>query len=483
MTDKLKELFDPDKFKDLGYRIVDLLADYLKNMNEENAPANNWEEPSEQLKYWKNYETGSSPMQLFEDIISRSINIHHPAYMGHQVTAPAPITGLTSMLGAVLNNGMAIYEMGPSATAIEKVVIDELLSKVGFSSKGDGFMTSGGTLANLTALLSARKAMSNTDIWEEGYNENLGVMVSSEAHYCIDRAARIMGFGSKGIVKVPVGESFCMKTELLDEYYKKAEEQGVKIIAVIGSAPSTSTGMYDNFDEIADFCKKKNLWFHVDGAHGGAVIYSKKYKHLVKGMEKADSVVIDGHKMLMTPALLTFLLFKNKNHSYNTFNQNAKYLLENSDEDEWYNSAGRSFECTKKMMSINFYSILKIYGAEVFDDYVTTLYDIGKQFADKVLQRKNFELALLPHSNIVCYRYVHPGLNNIELNILNAKIRNRILKEGKFYIVQTSLNDITYMRNTFMNHRTTIQIMDDLLDEIENIGINETYVDKKKQTG
>ncbi|MCF8299288.1 MAG: aminotransferase class I/II-fold pyridoxal phosphate-dependent enzyme [Saprospiraceae bacterium] len=478
MTDKLKELFDPSQFKDLGYKLVDILTDYFKNMNEGNAPVNNWEEPYEQLKFWKNYKNDSSPIKLFEDIISRSINIHHPGYMGHQVTAPAPITGLSSMLGAVLNNGMAIYEMGPSSTAIEKVVIDELLSKVGFSSKGDGFMTSGGTLANLTALLSARRAMSDNDIWEEGYHENLGIMVSSEAHYCVDRAARIMGFGSKGIVKVPVGESFSMKTELLDEYYQKAEKQGVKIIAVVGSAPSTSTGMYDNFEEIADFCKKKNLWFHVDGAHGGAAIYSGKYKYLVKGMEKADSVVIDGHKMLMTPALLTFLLFKNKNFSYNTFSQKAQYLLKNSDEEEWYNVAGRSFECTKKMMSINFYSILKIYGAEVFDDYVTTLYDIGKQFANKVLQRKNFELALFPHSNIVCYRYVYPGLNNQELNILNSKIRNHILKEGKFYIVQTSLNDITFMRNTFMNHRTTPQIMDELLDEIENIGINETNIDK-----
>ena len=129
-------------------------------------------------------------------------------------------------------------------------------------------------------------------------------------------------------------------------------------------------------------------------------------------MEHADSIVIDGHKMLMTPSIMTFLLFKQQQHSYSAFSQKAQYLLERSEQEEWYNLAHRTFECTKHMMSIKYYVLLKYYGEAVFDQFVTRLYDLGRQFAAKVTQRKHLELALDPESNIVCFRYIRSGLSH-----------------------------------------------------------------------
>ena len=470
MEEKLREVYNPDNFKKAGYELIDLITDYLVDVEKGNIPVNNFEEPETQLAFWKNYELGNeSPATLFKEIIDRSIHVHNPKYMGHQISPTAPISVLASMVSALLNNGMAIYEMGSAATSIEKVLIERFVQIIGWGDNGDGFLTSGGTIGNLTALLAARQAISSTDVWENGLTENLGVMVSSEAHYSVDRAIRIMGLGNKGIIKIPVSESFTMRTELLNEYYEKAIQEGIKVIAVVGSAPSTSTGMYDDLDSIAKFCTERKIWFHVDGAHGGAAIFSKKYKHLLQGVEQADSIVIDGHKMLMTPSIMTFLLYKEKNNSYSTFSQKAKYLLGKSDEEEWYNLASRTIECTKLMMSIKFYSILQCHGEEVFGQFVNQLYDIGKIFARCIKQRDCFELALEPDSNIVCFRFVNPDLSEDEINDLNSHIRNEILKQGNFYIVQTILNDIVYFRVTLMNPNTDSEILDELLDDIEKI--------------
>ena len=471
MDSKLKSVYEAQDFKRVGHELIELLADYLKDTAEEKIPVMKWSEPSEQFEFWKKFtENSSDPLELFKNLIDRSIHLHHPKYMGHQLCPPAPISALISLLGELVNNGMAIYEMGPAATAIEKVIIELIARKIGYDENGDGYITSGGTIGNLTAMLAARQNAVKSDIWEEGLNENLGVMVSSEAHYSVDRALRIMGFGSKGIIKIPVNEEYSIRTDLLETYYQKATEDGIKVIAVVGCAPSTSTGMYDDLQGIASFCKSKNLWFHVDGAHGGGVIFSQKYKHLISGVEHADSVVIDGHKMLMTPALLTFVMFKDKDVSYSTFNQKAQYLWEKNQDEEWFNMARRTIECTKLMMSIKFYAILISYGEEIFDSSVTHLYGLGEEFASKIKLRNDFELALEPDSNIVCFRYKPNGISEEETDKLNSNIRNVILKDGEFYIVQTLLGERVYLRTTLINPMTNSGIFDELLDRIEEIG-------------
>jgi L-2,4-diaminobutyrate decarboxylase len=361
--------------------------------------------------------------------------------------------------------------MGMSPSAIERVVTDVLCKKIGFDTTSGGFLTSGGTLANLTALLTARKANVATDIWNEGSEQPLGIIVSEEAHYCVDRAAKIMGLGERGIIKIPATNDFRMDTSLLEEQYKKAQDSGIHIFAIIGSAPSTATGMFDNLQEIADFARSKQLWFHVDGAHGGAAIFSPKYKTLLKGIDQADSVVIDGHKMMMMPALTTALLYKKSAHTNLTFSQKADYLLTESELEDWCNSGKKTFECTKTMMSIHWFTMLKLYGEEVFDAYVTHLFDMGQQFAHIIEQHPQFELAVTPMSNIVCFKYVDTKLSSAAQNEQNQAIRQALLEDGEFYIVQTKLRDIHYLRVTVMNPFTTETHFENLLTKICRLAI------------
>jgi len=472
MTELLTSIYDANDFRNTGYALIDKLAMHLQGRTRRQV--SNFMPPHQLLAFWRNdwKEQPQEIMPFFEQIIQQSISLHHPQYMGHQVVPPAPMTALADLLAAFLNNGSAVYEMGQASSAIEKLVVEIFCKAIGYSSEADGLLTSGGTLANLTALLCARQVKAG-DVWEEGYTQKLAIMVSEEAHYCIDRAARIMGLGTEGIIKVPTDEKFCMRTDLLASFYQKAENQGKKVIAVVGSACSTSTGSYDDLEAIAQFCQKHNLWFHIDGAHGGAVIFTNKYKYLVQGIEKADSVVIDCHKMLMTPALTTALLFKNGQTSYQTFVQKAQYLWSDAEEREWYNYSKRTFECTKLMMSIKFYVLIRTYGVQALEDFVTTLYDLGKTFAKMIQSKPHFELAVEPMANILCFRWLEKEYTDEKLNQLNANIRKHILEKGEFYIVQTKLKDKLYLRTTLMNPFTTEAELEKLLEEIEKIAKEE----------
>jgi len=466
-NDIINQVYDVQDFRAWGHHLIDLLSDYIQTVqNQSDYPVLPYKTPEEELLHWQqdfNNGTGN-PLHLFSEILQHSIHVHHPRYIGHQVSVPALVGTLAGLVSDVLSNGSAVYEMGMASNALEKIITDFVSQLIGFQN-GTGFLTSGGSLANLTAMLAARKAKAPSDVWTSGHQEKLAVLVSEEAHYCIDRAARIMGLGSEGIIKIPVNERFEIRTDLLEKYLQEAQNQGLTVFALIGCACSTSTGSFDDLEALADFAEKHDLWFHVDGAHGGAAIFSEQHKHLLKGIERADSVVIDFHKMLLTPALATALIFKNASDSYHTFSQKAQYLWDSQQDEEWWNSGKRTFECTKFVMALKIYAIIKTYGIRIFEENVTHLFNVAKKFADIIKQRSNFELAIEPKANIVNFRIAN--LSENELDTLNGAIRKKLIQEGKFYIVQTTLQGKLYLRVTIMNPLTTQNDLIALLNEIE----------------
>lgn len=468
-TPTLQKAYDSSLFKKDGEALVALISEMLASaINGRSEKVTNWVDPDQEHAFWSSFlEQEQSTEQLFDTVIQRSIHTHHPKYIGHQVAPTVPVSALATLLSAQLNNGMAVYEMGQASTAIEKVVINKFTAKLGWSN-GDGFLTSGGTLANLTGLLAARKAKAEDDVWNNGHHSKLAIMVSEEAHYCVDRAARIMGLGEQGIIKVPVDRAYKIRTDLLKQQYEAATQKGLEVIAIIGSAPSTSTGVHDDLEEISAFAKAKNIWFHIDAAHGGAAIFSPKYEHLLRGIQLADSVIIDGHKMMGTSAITTAVLYKNTADSYATFSQQAQYLWEQNEDPEWFNMAKRTFECTKSMMSLRFFAIWNAHGEQFFDDFVTTLYDAGNTFTQQLMEASDFEVLLPPESNIVCFRYIN-NIKESEYDRVNKHIRKSLLEDGEFYIVATQLKEGYFLRTTFMNPFTTIEHMKELLDKIKKV--------------
>ena len=466
----LNRVFDADAFEAQLQPLGTLIQNHLENvLSEKKDHVLRWNPPEKELEFWRSFMNSGDTDDFFPEILKRTTHTHHPKYIGHQVGVTAPLTVLTGMLSNLLNNGMAVYEMGMSPNAIERIIIERLGEKFGYDDKVGGFLTSGGTLANLTALLSARKAKVKHDVWNEGHTKPLAIMVCEEAHYCVDRAAKIMGLGEQGIVKVPAKADFTMDIEQMEVLYRETTEKGIQVFAIVGSAPSTATGAYDDLKSIGAFAQKNDIWFHVDGAHGGAAIFSEKYKGLLKGTELSDSIVLDGHKMMMMPTITTALVFKNKVHAEHTFSLNADYLLDQTTEDEWYNSGRRTFECTKTMMCLHWFALLKFYGEALFNEYVTRQYDLAKDFAQLLKNHPQFELGTEPMSNILCFRWIAKGVEDEQLSAINAQIRQQLLEEGEFYLVQTKLYGIQYLRTTLMNPFTELTHLEKLLHKITKL--------------
>lgn len=468
--DLLQKAYDPENFREVGHRLIDQLSEYLTKSLSGSGQVLNYQDPQEQWDLWKTALSGDTPGLETANILKHITRVHHPRYMGHQVAPPLPMASLMALLGGFLNNGMAVYEMGMAPTAMERVVTDWLCHKLDYGTSSRGILTSGGTLANLTALLSARRNKVSEDVWNEGYSGGLAILVSEAAHYCVDRAARIMGLGEVGVLKVPVLEDFSMDTSKLSGIYQAAKQKGLTPFALVGSAPCTATGSYDNLNVLADFAGQNDLWFHVDGAHGGPAVLSEKYKFLVEGIQRSDSVVIDGHKMMGMPVITTALLFSDGATSYNTFSQEAEYLLADTVDEDWSNGAKRTFECTKLTSSLSWYTVIAHYGESVFEKYLNRQYDLARTFADLIRKRAHWELSCEPQSNIICFRWVPEGIAPKKLNEINEKIRKQSLREGRFYIVQTRLKGVLYLRTSLMNPFTSSDHLSELLTYLETLG-------------
>ena len=471
-----EEVYSSKRFREQGVAVIELIANCMEDslsgqpnkVIEMTDPATAMRE----VQQWFDrctLDDSKDVAQLFSDIYHRAIRLHHPGYLGHQISPPLPDAALASLFSDFLNNGMGVFEMGIAGTAIERFVVKSLAKKMGFPESADGFLTSGGTLGNLTSLLAARRAKATDDIWESGIQRKTALLVSSQAHYCVDRSARVMGWGAEGVVKVPVKRDFTMDVSQLESSLQVARAKGLEVIAVVGSACSTATGTFDDLEGIGAFCQKHDLWFHVDGAHGAASVYSTQYSSRVKGLQMADSVVMDFHKLLMTPALATAVIFKEAKWAAGNFAQKAEYLWDDANHvDQWHDLAKRTFECTKSMIALKVFTILAVHGEQVFDDNVTALYRSASRFGELLQRAEDFELATLPQSNIVCFRFAPAG--EPDLDLLNRKVREELLSTGEFYIVQTTLGGCVWLRTTIANPFTKISDFENLMNEIRRIG-------------
>ena len=478
----LRAAFDPDTFRGDGERLLARLADHLeRGLQADNGAVLPWREPSRMLDRWRaDFDTGASALPgvhagmspsavldvLSMHMLDDATQLHHPGFVGHQVAPSLPLAALCDFAAAFTNNGMAVYEMGQQGTAMELHVVDWMAKQLGLGSAAGGVLTSGGTLATLTALLAMRQARAGWDVWTDG---SIGgpppaVLVSEQAHYCADRAVRIMGWGEGGLIRVPVDDTYRMRTDLLPEYLARAQQAGRRVLGVIGSACSTATGSFDPLVPIADFCAAHDLWMHVDGAHGAALALSGKYADRLDGIGRADSVIWDAHKMLLQPALVTAVLFKDARHSAGAFAQDASYLLGPRGEAAWYDLAGRTFECTKRMMSFKLYATLAAYGPALFDAYVTRTVDLAHDFAALLRAQPDFEVAVEPQANIVCFRHLPAGVADLDAH--QAAVRMRIITRGMFYPVQTMLRGTRWLRTSLMHPFTSRDDLQRLLDEV-----------------
>ncbi|MCB9870609.1 MAG: aminotransferase class I/II-fold pyridoxal phosphate-dependent enzyme [Planctomycetes bacterium] len=471
----LPSAFEPEAFRRAGHALVDQLADYLAAAGERRIPVLA-PIPVEQLlrELGDPPDTPADPDDPWQClgaelllVLERSIHLHHPGYVGHQVAVPLPGAALVELVNAMFNNGMAVYEMGQVHTAMEHRVVAWLARRIGFPEGAGGVLTHGGSLGNLTALLAARQANGGVDAWQQGSGNESAVLTSDQSHYCIDRAARVMGLGGGGVMAVHTDAQFRMRRPALEDALREANAAGRRVFAVVANACSTATGTFDPLDEVAEFCAAHGLWLHVDGAHGASLLVSERHRATLRGIERADSVVWDLHKMLMLPALNTGVVFRDARHSAGAFAQRADYLFDDGPAAMSFDLGRRTLECTKRGLGTTAWLALRCLGTRLFGEAVDGMIATARTFARLLREDGRFELATEPECNIVCFRFLHPGAG--DLDAVQQRIRAGVVAGGRFYVVQTRLRGAAWLRTTFMNPFTGEGLLRELLGEIAEI--------------
>lgn len=474
----LNAMFDGETFRTTGHELIDLLADELNRSLSAKRSVLNWRKPSEEDLRWQAPIPQHSTLDLAGlldklklDILPGNLAIHHPQNLGHQVATPLPIAALCDLVAALTNQAMAVYETGPSATMLERQVIRWLSALIGWEEiEVNGVLTSGGAQANLTALLAARQhAQSNT--WKHGVatQRPMRILASEHSHYSVSRAAGIMGLGTDAVIKIPTDDDGSMlMDEIINAHHHCLQQQEI-IMAIVANAACTPTGSIDPLQEIGEFCQRHKVWFHVDGAHGASALLSTQHRSMLQGIDLADSVVWDGHKLLYMPAAVSAVLFKSPPDSYLAFAQDASYLFQgNSHEVETYNVSYRALECTKRMMALKLWAAFSLYGVEGLAALVDEAFSKAQIFAEMLQAHPEFELMMPPQTNIVCFRHLVEGLSDTKLNLHQASTRKNIVESGKFHLTQVELHGKLWLRTTLMNPFTQVQHLQSLIDCITN---------------
>ena len=458
----IREAYDPERFRADGHRLIDALADQLARWHAGEGQVLPWRAPADSRHAWDDLAGGELVADLMT-VARASTALAHPHCMAHQVPPPLPGAALAELVAALLNNGMAVYEMGPAATPIELTVVDWMCKVIGFTAEAGGVLTSGGSLGNLTALLAMRQAHAGFDVWKQGAHAGprLAVVASSDAHYSVARTLRVMGWGDAGAISAQVDGAHRMTRAAVEAALATAGDR--RVIGIVAAAGSTATGAFDPLDELADLAAERGLWLHVDAAHGGGFALSPTHRAKLAGIARADSVVFDAHKQLMMPALITAVLFKRGGHAYEAFAQQASYLFAGTaPRDTWWDLGQRTLECTKRAMAIELWTALRTHGEAWFGEVIDRQCALTRALADRVAAAPDFELALAPEANIVCYR--HTG--GADLDAHNRALRAKVVEDGRFYIVGTQLPRGYFLRSTIMNPLITERDLDALLNHL-----------------
>lgn len=470
----LSAMFDAETFRSTGHELIDLLAEELNRNLSAERPVLNWRKPSEEDLRWQAPLPQSASLnledlldQIKSDILPGNLAIHHPHNLGHQVATPLPVAALCDLVAALTNQAMAVYETGPSATMLERQVIRWLSALIGWQGQEvNGVLTSGGAQANLTALLAARQH-SQSDTWKQGVaaQQPIRILASEHSHYSVSRAAGIMGLGTDAIIRINTDDAGRMLMSEIISAHQYCQEHGEMVMAIVANAACTPTGSVDPLQEIGEYCQQHRIWFHIDGAHGASALLSKQHRGMLQGIELADSVVWDGHKLLYMPAAVSAVLFKSAADSYLAFAQDASYLFQgNSHEIETYNVSYRALECTKRMMALKLWAAFSLYGVEGLAALVDEAFSKARLFAEMLQSHPEFELMMMPQTNIVCFRHLVGGLSDAQLNLHQASTRKNIVESGKFHLTQVELHGKLWLRTTLMNPFTQKQHLQSLID-------------------
>ncbi len=415
--------------------------------------------------------------KIIQLYIKTGIQVYSSGYMGRQFSGVVPLAGVIDFVSSMVSQPSSFYEAAPLPNVVEHIMAEELNQFLGWPSGSYAMITtSGGSLATLTAMLAARNNK-YPHFWSQGVTGIHGlkpaVAVGEDVHYSVQRAVGIIGIGEDQIIRLPLNKKKQIDVDKVPSVLDAAAQDGLDLFCMVASAGTTSTGAFDPLDALADIAASRNIWLHVDGAHGASLLVSDKLRLKLAGINKADSFSWDAHKTMFVPAVCTLLFYKNKEKSYGAFRQEASYVFEKKEEEHTcYESAKQNFECTKRPLIMSLWVLWAVYGKQLFAKKIDYLCQLTHDVWRLLQEQPDIEVLHEPECNILCFRYTPKGLPDSAeaLADFQLTIRNQLTKEGKFFISKVDIDGITALRVVFMNHKIDLSHVEMLLGEIRRIG-------------
>ncbi|MCG7502228.1 aspartate aminotransferase family protein [Tenacibaculum sp. Mcav3-52] len=454
-----------EEMKSYGYKIVDIIAEHWATLEQKKPVASASRKEMDSIFLQEAPNEGMSAEKVLDfvmdNVIPNSTVISHPKAYSF---VPGPSNFISTMADS-LATGFNIFSGGwmvsPAAAELEIVTMNWLLQMYNFPvEKGGGIFTSGGSMANLTALVTARRLKCGDDF------SKAVIYLSDQAHSSNIKAIRVLGFKKEQIRILPTDLEFRISINKLKNAIAKDRLEGLQPFCYIASAGTTNTGTVDPLNEIADICEEEDLWFHIDGAYGGAAILAEKGVKALRGIERADSLTVDPHKWFYQPYEIGCLLVKDASWLSGTFSEKPEYLRDIEGNESEINFYDYGIQLTRRFRALKFYMSIKTYGLDAFKEAVTYNIQLADDVEKMLRKSRNWEIISPATLAVINFRYNPIGLNLSEKEIdeLNQKISQKIMESREAFLVTTILNKQVVLRMCLINPKTT---MDDVKETLE----------------
>jgi len=480
----IEETLDPadwEAMRELGHRMVDDVLDYLKTVRERPT----WQHAPPEVKEHFSAALPLEPQpaeqvyqEFLENILPYPVGNIHPRFWGWVFGTGTVFAALSEMLAGTMNVGASGDLAYHSAIYVENQVLDWLKEMLGFPASAGGLLTSGCSASNLIGLAVARNIKAGYDLRRDGLDATTGRFMfyaSQEIHSSVQKAVELLGLGSRALRVVPVNEHFQMDLTSLKAAIIDDRQAGILPICIVAAAGTTNTGAIDDLETLADICKQENLWLHVDGAFGAWATLAPQSRHLVAGLERADSLAFDLHKWMYMPYDIGCVLVKNEDHLPRTFSLIPDYLSHGEGQRgltgidlPWFGMNGielsRGFRALKAWMSLKEHGVLK-YGRLIQQNI-----DQAGYLASLIQAHPELELSAPVKLNVVCFRFVHAGMDDMGLDQLNKHIEVELQEGGIAVTSGTRINGHYVLHLAHCNHRTRSEDFEILADEVIRLG-------------
>ncbi len=455
----------PDEFRAAGHRVVDLVADYLENL--ERYPVRPAIEPGSvrarlPAEPPRAPETLDTILSDYHEVIEPNItHWQHPGFLAYFSSVASGPGILGEWLAAGLNSNVMFWQNAPAPTEVEERVVGWMRDLVGLPPAFDGMLTDTASVATLTALVAARHALEGLDARRRGLAGRSGLgrlrlYGSEEAHSSIDKAAIVVGVGQEGIRKIPVDADYAMRIDRLDAAIDEDRRNGWWPFCVVATLGTTSSTSVDPVRDIAALCERERLWLHVDAAYAGAAAILPSYRHHFEGWERADSIVINPHKWLFTPFDASLLLFRDPEQFRGAFSLVADYMR-TPETPEVHNFNEYGIQLGRRFRALKLWMILRYFGSDGIARRIETHCRWARDWAAWIDGRDDWErLAPVPFSTL-CFRYAPHALRARGEDVVdrrNDAILEWVNASGEVYLSATRLRGRVALRVSIGNPRT-----------------------------